>query len=73
MTFVCHPDLSRFAFHLQPDLDQPAAFCTASSPVTSGEPPDQRKSRSRASSATISPDKTALTNGGCGAVLISYR
>jgi hypothetical protein len=38
MTFVCHPDLSRLAFHLQIDFGQPAAFCTASNPVTSGKP-----------------------------------
>jgi hypothetical protein len=38
MTFVCHPDLSRPAFHLQTDIGQPAAFCTASNPVTSGKP-----------------------------------
>ena len=31
-------------------------------------PPGQRKSRSRASSATMSPDNRALTNGGCGEV-----
>ena len=30
-------------------------------------PSDQRKSRSRASSTICSPDKTALTKGGCGA------
>jgi hypothetical protein len=30
--------------------------------------PDQRKSRSRASSTMCSPDKTELTNGGCGEV-----
>ena len=29
---------------------------------------DQRTSRSRASSTTCSPDKTAFTNGGCGEV-----
>ena len=33
-----------------------------------GMTPDQRKSRSRASSTRCSPDKTALTNGGCGEV-----
>jgi hypothetical protein len=32
--------------------------------------PDQRKTRSRASSATISPDKVALTSGGCATVWI---
>jgi hypothetical protein len=33
----------------------------------------QRKSRSRASSPTLSPDKTGPTIGGCGKVCISYK
>jgi hypothetical protein len=36
--------------------------------IGSGDAEYQRKSRSRASSATISPDKMGLTSGGCGEV-----
>src|SRR5260370_40560051 len=63
--------LLSLCFCLQPSLDQ--ADVPEHERMRKGKPPNQRKSRSRASSTICSPDKTALTNGGCGAGCISYK
>jgi hypothetical protein len=55
-----------FPFRLQPELDKPVDIWLAALRRS-------KKFRSRASSTICSPDKIALTNGGWGAVCISYR